>query len=163
MATTLKYSRDRGLLFNRVGSANAQKQVHRKSNRAPVNRGIWAFPWPLNDYFFSIHQGKKFVKKGHETGGIPREIVKTHLKTKQIWWDRPFYSRLAPDAKMMTADWYLWDDFRAFIACAERSRFMWSPKYGRQKYSIDHLEVFLPETAQELPRIVIFPQLPETT
>ncbi len=159
MHSAFKYSRDRGLLFNRVGPANAQKQLHRQGNRAPVNRGVWAFPWPLNDYFFSIHKGKSFLKKGtYEESGVPTKIVKTHLKTKQIWWNRPFYSRLAPDDKMMAADWYLWDDFREFITKAERSRFLWSPKYGRSKYSIDHLEVFLPETAQELPRMVIFPE-----
>jgi hypothetical protein len=157
MESPLKYSRSRGLLFNRVGPANAQKQVHRTSNRAPVNRGIWAFPWPLNDYFFSVHRGKRFLKKGvYEVAGVPNSIVKTHLKTKQVWWNKPFYSRLAPDEKMTPANWYLWEDFRHFITVAERSRFHWSPDSGRWKYAIWHLEVFLPETAQSLPRIVIF-------
>lgn len=41
---------DGKMLFNRVGSVNAQYQ--KKNDKAPVKRGVWAFPYPLFDYFF---------------------------------------------------------------------------------------------------------------
>jgi hypothetical protein len=37
------------MLFNRVGPVNAQTQ---KNKKAPVKRGVWAFPYPVFDYFF---------------------------------------------------------------------------------------------------------------
>ena len=52
------------MLFNRVGGLDAKYQTN---ERAPEKRGIWAFPYPLFDYFFvggkfsspSIHRPKK--------------------------------------------------------------------------------------------------------
>ena len=41
---------DGKMLFNRVGSVNAQAQKHSKA--VPVKRGVWAFPYPIFDYFF---------------------------------------------------------------------------------------------------------------
>lgn len=38
------------MLFNRVGSVNAQAQ--KNSRAVPVKRGVWAFPYPIFDYFF---------------------------------------------------------------------------------------------------------------
>ncbi len=156
-SSTLKFIASKGLLCNRVGSPNAQKQKHRQGNVAPVTRGIWAFPWPLNDYFFSSHQAKKFYNKEELEAGYSERIkCKTHLKTKQIWWDRPFYSHLKPDEKMSDEyAWYLWEDMRLFLKVAERSRFRYeyyAGKLYRGKYSIDHLELFLPMTGQNLPK-----------
>lgn len=149
----------KGLLCNRVGSPNAQIQKHRSGNVAPVNRGIWVFPWPLNDYFFSFHQAKRFYNKEEiEVGYSERISCKVHLKTKQVWWNGPFYSHLKPDDKMTdNATWYLWEDARKFVGAAYRSRFhyeRYNGKLYRSRYSIDHLEIFLPMTGQELPRIV---------
>lgn len=41
--------RDGKVLFQRIGAMNAQRQ-HNLS--APVGRGVWAFPWPIFEYFY---------------------------------------------------------------------------------------------------------------
>ena len=41
---------DGKMLFNRVGSPNAQYQ--KNSRAVPEKRGVWAFPYPIFDYFF---------------------------------------------------------------------------------------------------------------
>lgn len=41
---------DGKMLFNRVGSPNAQSQKNSKA--VPEKRGVWAFPYPIFDYFF---------------------------------------------------------------------------------------------------------------
>jgi hypothetical protein len=38
------------MLFQRVGPINAQ--IQRNNKRAPEGRGIWAYPWPVFDWFF---------------------------------------------------------------------------------------------------------------
>jgi len=42
--------KDGKMLFNRVGPVNAQYQKKNKS--VPVKRGVWAFPYPIFDYYF---------------------------------------------------------------------------------------------------------------
>lgn len=42
--------KDGKLLFQRVGPIKAVKQ--KKNSRAPEKRGLWAFPYPIFDYFF---------------------------------------------------------------------------------------------------------------
>lgn len=37
------------VLFQRIGAMNAQRQ---NNCRAPTGRGIWAFPWPIFEYFY---------------------------------------------------------------------------------------------------------------
>lgn len=155
----MRYNKEKGLLCNRVGSPNAQYQKHSEGNTAPVRRGIWAFPWPLMDYFFVAHQANKFKKKSDEWVSVDlwNKLRKNELKTKQIWWNKPFYSRLKPDPKLPDADWYLWEDFREFIKTVEQSRFAFgycNGEFYKVKYSIDSLELFLPMTSGKLPRVI---------
>jgi hypothetical protein len=143
------------LLCNRVGSANAQKQTHREGNVAPVTRGIWAFPWPYNDYFFSFHIAEKYKKKSDEyvSGDLWKRLKKNEMKTKQIKWNKPFYSHLKPDPKLPPARWYLWENCVGFEDAVETSLYYWEDN-RRGKYSIDHLEIFLPMKGGFLPKII---------
>jgi len=66
---------NKGMLFLRVGSANAQRQHNSKERRkgrkhlAPVGRGIWAFPFTIDDAFFYIHKLNAVFPKEHNECG----------------------------------------------------------------------------------------------
>lgn len=61
------------MLFQRIGPMNAQIQKNNK--RAPVGRGIWAFPWPIFEHFFVSSKfsspNTKAPKKEYDEDGNP--------------------------------------------------------------------------------------------
>lgn len=60
MARELKRSGGRILMW-RLGNLNFQKQ--HSSSHAPEKWGIWAFPWPYYDEFFTFHQYRTLLPK----------------------------------------------------------------------------------------------------
>lgn len=170
------------MLFNRLGPANPQKQTHREGNIAPVSRGIWAFPYPLNDFWFSFRQWERLLPQNlqdeyydehreswneeeQEDWGNRREAALKEIqrrpenRLKKIWWDGPVYSHITPQ-EGTDNNWYLYDTPNEFLEVARKQLWTWmrfnkdDPVF-KTTYSLDHLEVFLPSLPiKTLPRIV---------
>lgn len=47
----------------RIGDLNFRKQPKRLRKRAPETQGIWAFPWPYSEPFFSHHKFEEAMPK----------------------------------------------------------------------------------------------------
>lgn len=171
------------MLFNRLGPASPQKQSHREGNTAPVGRGIWAFPYPLNDFWFSFRQYEKLLPQklqhdyyekhyenwtdeeqdeyGKKRDDALREIQKRpENRLKKIWWDGPVYSHISAHGEIEFGQWYLFDTPVEFFEAARKELWgyqRWSETMPlfKGKYSVDHLEVFLPSLPiKTLPRTV---------
>jgi hypothetical protein len=80
-----------------------------------------------------------------------KEIVRENPLSR-FWCDRPFYSHIAPREDMTPAAWHLWDNARDWVAAARKHiwcRDGWeradgSRAVGRFRYSLDHMELFVP-------------------
>lgn len=61
------------MLFQRIGPMNAQ--IQKNNERAPVGRGIWAFPWPIFEHFYVSGKfsspSMKAPKKEYDEEGEP--------------------------------------------------------------------------------------------
>jgi GNAT superfamily N-acetyltransferase len=178
------------LLMQRLGPINAQKQniIIRKP---PVNRGMWAFPYPAFDIFFAYHKIEpllpadlrrdnisavydKAKEEGRENDEDFAEMyqhlwdlrekasekLKNKMRPKTFWWDGPLYSHIAPQGMQDDCkSWYLWTDLKAWAKAANKSMVTFDSyaafglkpnvaEKGFPTYSVDHLEVFLPEKAE---------------
>lgn len=171
------------MLFNRLGPASPQKQTHREGNTAPVNRGIWAFPYPLNDFWFSFRQYEKHLPKNlqHDWYEANRESMtddeeedwsnryeialkeiqkRPENRLKKIWWAGPVYSRISPRGEIEYGKWHLFDTPIEFFEVARKELWTWqrwsdTVPLWKGDYAIDHLEVFLPSLPiKNLPRTV---------
>lgn len=68
--SSLPQLRNGFMKFTRLGPPKLVKQ--KNNDRAPESYGMWAFPWPYFDHFFTDHRYDKLLPK-HLQGGYPRD------------------------------------------------------------------------------------------
>jgi hypothetical protein len=85
---------------------------------------------------------------------------KAKIRPKTFWWNKPVYSHIAPKGMQNDGQsWYLWTDLKAWAKEANKSMvardelhsFGLKPnpnEQGFRTYTVDHLELFLPEKAE---------------
>jgi hypothetical protein len=86
--------------------------------------------------------------------------LKEKMRIKTFWWSGPIYSHIAPKGmKDENKSWYLWTDLKAWAKEANKSMVCKTDahKYGVKinpteqgfmTYSVDHIELFLPQKAE---------------
>jgi len=169
--------RNGAILLQRYGPINMQKQNTKTDrqwggHRPPVNRGMWAFPFPTMDLFFAYHRitnalPRKYRLRGEalaeyldsltdsqaeewhaEKERLEREIINrpTH-RLKTFWWHKPLYSHIFPQYVGSMDEWYLYErpyDFALRARHELRSVEQYQNGIMFINYASDHLEVFLP-------------------
>lgn len=150
---------------------NAQKQVHREGNVAPVPRGIWAFPYPHHDPFFYWHRWEQLLPKKYKNlGRIEDDELRNQLieeraiklleiqkrnRPKRFWYKGPFYS-LIPHTSCHSHTWYLWENAGDWVKAAGKHIWQYHRtgiQLHKLKYSKDHLQIFVP-MQKHLPKAV---------
>lgn len=163
------------LLMVRLGPVNAQKQTHRETHLPPVSRGMWAFPYPFHDAFFYFHRWEKRLTKRLSSAAIATETdqviadalwkerdaalakCRKEFRPSKFWHGGPFYSHLSRDGSCDLAAWFLWSSAKDWVSVASKQLFSWQrdgDNLFQVPYSVDHLEIFVPELAGNLPFFV---------
>lgn len=142
------------MLFQRVGNINPQKQQEyqalglsmfdlektgKRNKNAPTRKGIWAFPWPCMDMYFTSFQPSFYLPKHLRSIDNYRQYItdnkldedpelwydkveewirtkgKKELKVKSFWAEGPIYTRFTPKMELLGWDeqgrkeWFLMD------------------------------------------------------
>lgn len=160
------------LKFHRAGNLTFIDQSH--FPHAPAKKGLWAFPYPFFDKFFVYHKYDDFMPKRLKTRNLSaiqmseiaeerEEWIKKHgknfLKPKIFWYSGYLYSRMIGtgcpenidedgDDEYSGTAWNLMhtSDLYKHIKSGGGDR-GWEFIDGEKRlirYSIDHLEVFIP-------------------
>jgi hypothetical protein len=104
MSETFKINGGR-MLMQRIGPINPQRQrnliwneaatpnrLRGRNPRSPERRGIWAFPWPLYDRYFSSYQIALVTPKHLQLVGkklnISLEEIEADELAQKEWWNR---------------------------------------------------------------------------
>lgn len=90
----------------RFGSLNFRKQGYLKE-RAPLNKGLWAFPYPVFDSFYTHHKYDHYLPKRIVEGQDYEEYVKwietnekKVLKLHEFWYKGDVYTHLYPNGSV---------------------------------------------------------------
>lgn len=130
---------------------------------------MWAFPYGHDDSFFYFHRWEALLPKRLQSQNIVnaeesqerreklREIQK-RVRLKSWWHEGHFYSRITPKGQP-PASWYLWNNPKEWAQLAGKKLWTWmryTPEAPLEKVPVsrDHLEIFIPLTAQALPQSV---------
>ena len=156
------------VLFQRLGSLSPQRQNPPVGRKAPVSRGLWAFPYPLFDLFFAFHQYEQHLPKRLQRSALraleddtlqaqrwsEREAalqrVQQRIRPKTFWYEGPLYARISPCGRhTSTSEWWLYPSAKELLKVLRGqlyTLYRWSPESSlcRIRYSADHLEVFIP-------------------
>lgn len=158
--------RGNGILLYRFGSDNAVPQFTHTKLPSGYRRGVWAFPFPYLDEFFTIHRVDALLKKKalYRIGGLKadrdadpnpaydesihekdyaakRRQYKRTLST--FWCEGPFLSRMGgggiPDCRPVDPNWWHWDQPKVWADFV-------SPDLPNRVNLLgkDHLELFVP-------------------
>jgi hypothetical protein len=150
--------------FWRLGTVEFGEQS--RWSRAPRNKGLWAFPYPFYDSFFTYHKYLDIIPKRLRAESIKNfhydeqselyeeqekwinTIGKRVLPIREFWYQGDVFTHFTPQGEIGEMEqWSTMDATTLLkqITSSGADRTYWRSKESvvRGKSSIDHMEVFI--------------------
>lgn len=132
-------------------------------SRAPRTRGLWAFPYPFYDTFFTYHKYKDLLPKRLKESTYEEQeewintIGKKVLPIREFWYKGDVFTHFTPNGEIgdtglfnpENTDWVAMDALRLNQHIIRGGGNISFERYGeenklsRYRTSVDHLEVFI--------------------
>jgi len=144
--------------FWRLGAVEFGEQS--RWGRAPRNKGLWAFPYPFYDTFFTYHKYLDLIPKRFKGEDVSYEekeawvntVGKRILPIREFWYKGDLFAHFTPAGEIEDiASWSTMDATRLVknIQSSGADKSFWryeqegKSKLARVNSSVDHLEVFI--------------------
>ena len=141
--------------------------VRNENEKAPTNRGWWAFPWPLVNWFYCGGKRDEIMPKQlrrhrwfpdskrpqpEPADVLPldewedryrtwhRDVGRRVMKLHDGWWTGPIYSHLDPNGRADRIEFHRFDGVETWARSARRH----SRRYGDEPPDPDFYELWLP-------------------
>lgn len=182
MPETIFHFQNNKILLWRLGGINSVKQTHWGKTKysewlnedvllhqPPVKRGLWCFPFGLQDYFFAWGQWKSRLPKRYlepyptmnfdtctdeeaeafwaEKDAYTKKIQRLYPPSK-FWYGGAFYSHIGVHNQVNYEEWYYWDNAKEWAKLASKHLYVnerdEDGKIFKYRCIHDHLELFIP-------------------
>ena len=145
--------------FWRLGPVEFGEQS--RWGRAPRSRGLWAFPYPFYDSFFTYHKYLDLLPKSLQGEGVDWEerekwintVGRKVLPIREFWYQGDVFTHFLPNSDIRSSEDYRFTSWSVMDAAkltrvissngADKAFYRSGDKVLKVQSSVDHLEVFI--------------------